>query len=357
MKIFGKDYEKEEIIQKVGDITQLGGIKYYEFIDGVSRGVRAIDVKSPCGLDFTVLPDRGMDISNFYYKSVPIAWRSAVRETSPVYYESKGVEWLRTFFGGLVTTCGLTTMGFPSVDNGEELGLHGRISNTGAENILTDGKWENGSYVMQIKGTVREVKVFGDKLEMDRKITTWMDKPKMVLEDTVTNIGHNDSPVMVLYHINIGFPVVDSGSVLLEGKAKVTPRDKVAEDGAENFNKFTNPLKDYQEKVYFHDIVADGEGNSNIAIANEGFNGGQGIGIWLKFNKDSLPLLTQWKQLGMGEYTCGIEPCNSFVTGRKNAREDGTLKFIKPGKSVKFRLEFNILESVKDINEFRNKYS
>ena len=101
MNIFGKEISKEELQQKTGDISQLGGVKYYELTDGVSRGVRAIDLKSPCGLDFTVLLDRGMDISSFSYKSVPIAWRSATRDTSPVYYESRGIEWLRTFYGGL----------------------------------------------------------------------------------------------------------------------------------------------------------------------------------------------------------------------------------------------------------------
>ena len=228
MKVFGKEMSKEELQQKTGDINQLGGVKYYELTDGVSRGVRAVDIKSPCGLDFTVLPGRGMDISNLSYRSVPIAWRSATGETSPVYYESRGVEWLRTFYGGLITTCGLTTMGPPSVDNGEELGLHGRIANIGAENVLADGCWEGDRYKMWVQGKVREVRVFGDKLELSRKITTWMDEPKIIIEDTVENIGSETSPLMMLYHINIGFPIVDDGSELLEAKATVTPRDDEA---------------------------------------------------------------------------------------------------------------------------------
>ena len=207
MKIFGKEISREEIHQKTGDISQLGGIKYYEMIDGVSRGVRGIDIKSPCGLDMTVLPDRGMDISNLSYMSTPISWRSTTRDTSNTYYESSGLEWLRTFFGGLVTTCGLTHMGAPDIDEGEELGLHGRISNISAENVCMDGKWEGDSYKMWVKGKVREARVYGDKLELERKITTWMDQPKVILEDVVENIGSQTSPLMVLYHVNIGYPV------------------------------------------------------------------------------------------------------------------------------------------------------
>jgi hypothetical protein len=148
MEIFGKNISKREIQQKIGDISQLGGVKYYEFTDGTSRGLKAVDIKSPCGLDFTVLPDRGMDISSLMYKSVPIAWRSSTRETSPAYYESRGNEWLKTFYGGLITTCGLSNAGPPCIDNGEELGLHGRIANIPAEKVLADGCWEGERYRM-----------------------------------------------------------------------------------------------------------------------------------------------------------------------------------------------------------------
>ena len=235
MKIFGRDISRKEIQQKIGDISQLGGIQYYEMNDGVSRGVRAIDIKSPCGLNFTVLPDRGMDISSLFYRSIPIAWKSATRETSPAFYDSRGLEWLRTFYGGLLTTCGLTTMGPPSIDDGKELGLHGRISNTPAEKVLADGCWEKDSYKMWVQGKVREVSVYGEKLELSRTITTWMDKPKIILEDTVENFGSETSPLMMLYHVNIGFPVMDEDSRLLKGKGTVEPRDMEAKDGDRKF--------------------------------------------------------------------------------------------------------------------------
>jgi hypothetical protein len=66
--------------------------------------------------------------------------------------------------------------------------------------------------------------------------------------------------------------------------------------------------------------------------------------------------MTQWKNMGMGEYVCGIEPCNSRVGGRKAERENGTLKFIEPGRSEEFRLEFKVLTSIDDIRAFRKKF-
>jgi len=356
MKIFGTELSKKEILEKVGDISQLCEIKYFEYIDGVSRGVRGIDIKNPEGANITILPDRGMDISSLSYKGIPINWKSATKEASPMYYESRGSEWLRTFYGGFLTTCGLTTTGPANVDNGEELGLHGRISNISAESVLVDGEWEDDTYLIKAQGKVREAKVFGDKLQLKRKITTWMDNPKIVIEDIVENIGHRASPLMILYHVNIGYPIVDSGSELLESMTKIITRDDEAKKGLVNFNKFSKPIKEFKEQCYFHDIQADDEGYSNIAIVNEKFLDGQGIGIWLKFNKDNLPYLTQWKQMGMGEYVCGIEPCNNLGKGRKIEKDEGRLKFIEPGERINYRLEFNVLKSNKDIAEFRNKY-
>jgi hypothetical protein len=354
MKIFGTDIDKNSLRKRVGDISQLGGIKLYEFQDGAGRGVRAADITSPSGIGATVLIDRGMDISNLNYKSIPISWRSAVGNTSPVYYESRSSEWLRTFFGGLVATCGLENVGASCNDEGEELGLHGRISNISAENICTNCYWQGDDYLMEISGTVREVKVFGNKLELKRKITSFFSTPKIIVEDNIENIGFVKSPIMILYHVNIGYPVLDKTTKLLEPKATVTPRDEEAMKGFDKFNEFSEPIHSFNEQVYFHDIESDPEGNTNVALVNENFNNGEGIGIWLKYNKENLPFLVEWKQMGEGEYVCGIEPGNNTATGRVNEGKKGTLKFIEPGETIKYKLEFKVLTSRKDIDNFKN---
>ena len=216
LKVFGEETNRQDLLKKIGDISQIGGVKSYEFTDGVSKCIRAVDIVTACGVDLTVLLDRGMDISKLSYRSVPINFLSATKETSQIYYESRGFEYLRTFFGGLVTTCGLTNMGPPCIDNGEELGLHGRISNIGAENVWADGKWENDDYIMWVQGKVRQAKMYGEKLEMTRKITTFMFTPKLILEDTIENMGFGEYPIMILYHVNIGYPIVDMNARLVD---------------------------------------------------------------------------------------------------------------------------------------------
>ena len=210
--------------------------------------------------------------------------------------------------------------------------------------------------MITIKGKVREVKVYGEKLELTRLIKTSMCEPKIIINDTVENIGYDKAPLMVLYHINIGYPVLSPFSRLLESEANVMPGNEVAKKGFKEYFKFSEPISGFKEQAYFHDIVADEDGNSNIALVNEDFNNKQGIGVWLKYSKDTLPILAQWKQMGLGEYVCGIEPATSLVKGRKVEREEGTLKFIDPGEKVDFKIELEILTSNKDIKDFKERF-
>jgi hypothetical protein len=251
----------------------------------------------------------------------------------------------------------LTNIGFPSEDGGEEFGQHGRISNISAENVWNSGEWEGDSYKMWVMGKVRQAKFYGDYFELSRKITVYMDSPKVFIEDSIENIGYRESPMMILYHINFGYPLLDRNSQLLESASKILPWNEESARNMETCCSFSDPVKDFKDQVFFHDIEADEEGNCNIAFINPEFNSRQGLGIWLKYNKDSLPYLIQWKYLAEGEYVCGLEPANSFIRGRKIEREEGNVKIMKPGEKVQNKIEVTILESKNDIERFKSCYS
>ena len=76
MEVFGKKINKNEVIKKIGDISQLGGISSFNYNDGVSKGIRAFNIKCVSGIDITILADRCMDISHMFYKSIPLNWNS-----------------------------------------------------------------------------------------------------------------------------------------------------------------------------------------------------------------------------------------------------------------------------------------
>jgi len=350
MKIFGKEYSRKELFEKTGDFSQLGGIKFMEYTDGPGRGVRVAELKNAAGLYALVLLDRSLDISYFDYKGISLVWRSATGDTSSFLYDSRKKEWLRTFFGGLLCTCGASYVGAACVDDDEELGLHGRISNSPGYDISTGQKWEGDKCLFWVEGKSKEAGVFLDSLELNRKITMSMDCLWIKINDRVTNIGNHKTPVMMLYHANFGFPLLDEGSRLIEFNSKVVPRDEEAEKYFDTYNIFEAPQLNYKERVYFHDIPADKQDYSHVILSNEKFNNGNGLGIHIKYKKDNLPYLIQWKNLGVREYVLGLEPGNSYPRGRSIEKEKGTVRYLEMGEEADFEIIIEVLPSNDDIN-------
>lgn len=123
------------------------------------------------------------------------------------------------FFGGLLITCGITYTGRPCIDNGEELGLHGRYSNQRAKVKAIKEAWEGDDYVLMIAGEVKEASVFGPNVKLDRTIKTILGKPVIEINDLFTNCGNKKSPHAILYHFTFGYPVVNKGSKLIYSAA------------------------------------------------------------------------------------------------------------------------------------------
>ena len=180
-----------------------------------------------------------------------------------------------------------------------------------------------------------------------------MGENKLIIEDMVKNIGFEKSPHMIIYHINIGFPILDKNSKLIEpANSIITPFDENAKNGFAKYSTFDDPVKNFKEHVFLHDIRADKSGYINAAMVNEEFED-TGIGVYLKYNKDNLPYLNEWKMIGQGEYVVGIEPANCNVGGRDKERETGRLKFLNPDEEVKYYIEIGVLKSNNEIINYR----
>jgi hypothetical protein len=355
-KLYGRSYNKD-IMRYVGKMGQIAGIRLVELSEGAERGVKCAIVSSGTGLSFLVLLDRGMSISDTHYRGAALGWKSQTGDIRPEYYEPAGKGWLGGFFGGLLTMCGLTYCGAPCVDQGEQLGLHGKIAYTPAEFVRTRSEWIGDDYLMTLQGTVREASVFGPNMVLNRRIEVKLGENKIRFADSVVNEGWRVEPFMILYHFNIGFPVVDDGSKFISTSTKYVPRDEEAWEDQENFGTFQGPTKGYLEKVYFHDTKVDNDGFSYAGIVNPNFNDGEGIGVALRYRKLELNRLTEWKMMGEGEYVVGIEPANTLVLGRDKERHWGTLQFLKPGEKRDLYLELDVLTNKAEIASFEEKVS
>jgi len=351
--LFGRDYSRGDLQKRVGDLLQVAGIRLMTLAEGSESGVRIVDVRSGSGLRFQISLDRGMDISIADYKGIPLAWRSPAGDVHPSYYDPQGFGWARSFPGGLLTGCGLTYLGAPCVDGGEELGLHGRLSNTPAVDVKTATQWIDDRCVFTVDGAVRESILFGHDLILRRTIEIELGESIITLRDVVSNEGYHQSPFMILYHINAGWPLVDEDARLLLDAASTAPRDEEAAKGLERATMMSAPLPEFKEQVFYHDLKADGMGMATALLANMKLK----LGLFVRYRQAELPRFTEWKMMGEGAYVLGMEPANCWVEGRARERERGTLQFLEPGEQKTISLQIGILDGNEAIDNFAKEYN
>ncbi len=345
--IFGRTVAKDELRRLVGDVSQLAGIRLVELADGRARGVRAADVHTGSGFRFQVLLDRGLDIGAAEHGGRALAWIHPALG-SPALHEPGGLGWLRTFGGGLVTTCGLTHYGGPDAE-GEGHGLHGRASHLPAEAVSVRQEWRGEEYALELEGQTRQARLFGENLRLRRRITSRLGATSLAIEDTLTNEGFRAAPLAVLYHCNFGYPVVSPDSELLVADRSLRARDAAAEAGLAEHRRFGPPQAGFAEQVFFHHPRTTEGGLASAAIVNRAL----GFGAFLRWRADELPVLAHWKMIGEGEYVCGLEPSTHEMRDtRAQLRDEGLLREIAPGQSVSFRLEIGCLVGAEAIRSF-----
>jgi galactose mutarotase-like enzyme len=297
-----------------------------QFIDfrqsTLPNGMRIIQAYNSSGLTFTILPDRGLDIWTAHYNGIPLTWISQGSPFPPDF----GQNWLQQFNGGLLTTCGLTHVGPLEVDDitGEVRGIHGKYSQLRAYNVgVTDRGW-NDFYSVQLKGTASEASLFGTQLQLNRTYKISLGLPAVEIEDTVTNLGDEPAPFMLLYHFNFGYPLVAEGTKLYVNSI-VYPRDAAAQAGYVTWSEYEQAIAGYPEQVFFHHV------RSNDTLARAGLFRDE-LGVVLTWDHRTLPYLGQWKNTRAGIYVNGVEPANCLPEGQNAARRSGRLMMLKPGE-------------------------
>jgi galactose mutarotase-like enzyme len=331
---------RDQIQRYIGNQSQIGGTRHYVLTDGWGRNLRAIDINSGSGFNYTIMPDRGMDISLASFRGTNLVYLTCNGETNPAYFEPENIGWLRTFAGGLLTTCGLTYIGGPVNDGNEHLGLHGRYSTIPAKQVSDLSEWIGDDYLIRIKGVVEEGMIFGYKLRMEREITTMLGTNTLKICDRITNFGWQPSPFTILYHMNFGYPLLSEDAELIIDPEKTTPRDTAASKGLNDYMKFIKPQEGFNEEVFFHSMKSNSEGKAKVILRNKKI----GLSIVLSFDAARLPFLTEWKMMGPGEYVLGLEPCNVPPESRVTLREQKRLPLLEPGESTINNLEIALTE-------------
>lgn len=312
----------------IGNPTQIYGVEEMRLTGGKGDGMRLLYVRNGKGLGFFISLDRCADITRLSLKGDNFSFISACGYVSPKYYDSVGAGFLKSFTAGFCTTCGLTAVGSPCVDNGEELPLHGTISNTPCDNF----SYRIDDNNIYITATVHDTHVFSYKLILEREYIVSLNENKITMTDTVKNVGSTETPFEILYHCNMGYPLLCEDTEIKIPSSEVVPRNEHASSGLNNCLKVESPDKDYEEMCFYHKL----SGTAEVSIYNPNIK----KGMKMTYDTKELKYFTQWKMMGEYEYVMGLEPGNCTPDGRDVMRKNGTLEFIKPGdkktKTVNF---------------------
>ena len=311
----------------------------------LTNGMRIIEAYNSSGLTFTLLPDRGMDIWSASYNGMPLTWLSPNSPHPPDY----GQSWLRQFNGGLLTTCGLTHVGPPERDTitGEQRDIHGNYTRTPASQI----NFDTHDDMMRLTCVIHQGILFGEQLQLRRTITLKLGEPEINIRDEVTNLGDLPVPLMILYHCNLGYPLIREGAEMLVASA-VYQRDDEAKRGAATWDRYEAATPAYAEQVFFHHVKhinRDGQSYASAVVVNDEF------GLKFMWNTQHAPYLTQWKNTRQGSYVCGIEPGNCIPEGQNSARDAGRLVMLAPGESQIFNLRLSIIDGAEAIRKCREQ--
>lgn len=364
--LYGKHHTRTSLRARAGDTAQFGCVRLSTLQDGAGRGTRILDFSTGNGLRFTVNVDRAMDIGELSHNGRAIGWQSASGTRHPALnnnLEDNGLGWNRSF-SGFLATGGLDHIFGPEEVSGENYGhpaqhrvrhtQHGRISNTPARLAGYGERWEADTCVLWAEGVVVQATLFGDVLQLNRKITAPLGSNVVTITDTVTSMGFLRTPHMLLYHVNLGYPLVDHKSRYVAPIQSVIHASH-AEGGldAQNVGYGTcpDPIAGFQEQAWQHQLGHDAQGLVPVAVVNDRL----GLGLLMETSSAELPCAIQWQNFQAGHYVLGIEAATHHIKGNTFARDRGEMIWLEPGEDRTYRVQFTVLEGAAEIVDAENR--
>lgn len=311
----------------VGHPSQLYGVEEVRLVGGRGDGMRLLQVRNAAGLALTVAADRCADVYRLSFKGDNMGFFSPNGYVAPAYYQEKGKGFLKSFTAGFFTTCGFNNVGAPNTDNGEELPLHGTIGNTPAERIW----WIETENEIQIHAIVNDSCIFGRKLLLHRVLSCGKYENWLRISDTIENQGDREEAIMLMYHMNMGYPLLTEKAVLQIPSVRVEQGSAVV--NGDQWKKLTKPQPNCPEVCYRH--YYEGDGHASASIQNPDI----GKGLRISFDPKDFPCLIQWNKFACRDYALGLEPRNFANGGKAVARARGELPILQPGQSKTYEVQ------------------
>ena len=357
--LYDRELSRRELARRLSRLDAVAGVRLVTLGDGAERGVRVLEFRTGTGLDFDVMIDRCMDVGAVHYRGAAIGWQSSTGFRTPWLHDpegERGLGFLRSFTG-FMNTCGLDHAFFMETLPAERYGypareavdqpLHGRAPMTPARLVGYGSRWESDECVLWAEGEVVQTAMFGEDLHLYRRIEARVGGSGFTVEDRVENHGFSRTPHMLLYHVNLGYPLLDAGSEFRAPVERVMWRSHETYQNGVGYRTMPAPQPmGFTEQVYTHAVAAEAGGTVPAALINRRLDlGGDspGLAFLIEYRREELPVLLEWQSVREGGYALGIEPSTAHPGGAALNEEHGLLCHLDHGESRRYRTRFSVV--------------
>ncbi|RJG01797.1 aldose 1-epimerase family protein [Noviherbaspirillum sedimenti] len=317
-------------------------VRFMKLEGGLRDGVEVCEVHNG-RLRLWLLPQRGMGIWKAWLDGFEIGWQAPIRgPVNPRFVplaEPDGLGWLDGF-DELLCRCGLESNGAPEFDARGILRypLHGRIANLPARCV--DAQIDAQTGEIAVSAEVDESRLHAQKLRLQSTTSSAAHSNTIRVRDRITNLSARQGSGQMLYHINFGAPLLDAGSRIHAPVRTLVPRTSHAAASVEQWDSIEAPDAQFQEQVYFLDLLADEQGQTQVLLHNASAE----RGVSLHFSRSQLPCFTLWKNTAaMADgYVVGLEPGINFPNPRSFEARHGRVAALDAGQSRELALDIEI---------------
>ena len=301
---------------KVSNLSQLVSVRRYILRDGKEAGLDVIDCDTG-KIRFLVNVTKACDIMQLYHMGQNVSFISKNG------FSNQNMPFLNRFEGGMLYTCGIDSIG-----DRDGFEPHGTLHNTPAK-IISTRVDENG---IVIEAEISVSSLYSENLVLRRIITANTGGESLRIDDVLCNNGYKDEKYCLLYHVNVGYPMLDDGAEIIADVAEFKPRTKYAEDRKSEMYKITDAYLDEEECCYFLNL-----NYPRIALVNRKI----GKTLKLSYSGNTLQHFVEWKSMVKGDYALGLEPCTSELDG------GFTYRAIRPSERIGFSINIEVKKAIR----------
>lgn len=277
--------------RRISNLAQVSSLRRYELTEGKERGLRVIDCDNG-RIRFLLNESKALDMMQLFDRGVNVSFISKNGFTA------RETDFPKRFEGGMLYTVGLDSAGAR-----EGFPLHGTLHNIPAR-VLEAVCDENG---IRVVAEIEDTELFGKNLVLRRTVESKTGSDSVKVTDVLQNRGTREEDYCLLYHVNVGYPMLDEGAELVDDAEEVIPRTAWAEKHMKGRRKMTAPDPNQEEMCYFLRLKTP-----KVTLCNRKL----GRAFTLAFSGETLPHFVEWKSMAAGDYALGLEPSTTELDDR-----------------------------------------